>query len=262
MTIRSSFNELLARLRGADALETIETEIAERNKALADVAARRETILEEEERAELDGDLAALARCRTELGELGDRERVARAQLPLLEERKREARNVRLMDAIAAAKLENVELYRKLRTKLLEFAELNGQAIELGERWRREFGEAQAAQIPRIHFMGIPLPDLVPLWCADMDQQLNPRPPQPALPKPALRAVPKPIASKPTVKPQRPVAPIVENGTPIIILSSGIELENGYQPSYGQKVIVESAYAERLVKTGKADYAAPEVSHG
>jgi len=276
MGIGKTFAEVLAKLIGPDGrdnLQQLDTDIAADHAVLKDCETQRTWLKSQMSAAELDNDLETAEKIDEEVRRLDRLERGAKARLPVLEQRRKTALDIKRTEAITAAIEQNRAAYLAVRATLISLAAANAEAIKLAERLRAEFGERDAAvHFPRAAFVGIPLPDLVDLWLRDMNAQFG-SVAEPASPQlkpvaapsgPTARAVPMvsngnrsvsladvaPIVPK---SKRRPLPKPVEGGVRITLLRGGVELPGGASSVAGDVVTVEADVASSLLRSGAAD---------
>lgn len=180
--------KFVRRVAGAETAEDLKTEIARAREAIA-AAERRATELDAEkilvddagEAERMDGE--ALRLRRLEVPRL-------KARLVDLERRQTVAAERERVAAFDRHKKRRATIYaRQIIPALQRLREAQIAAIGAVQDARAELGDRLADQIPRIHFGGIPLPDLIDAWIKDMDGQMSsaPRAPGRAPPPPAVR---------------------------------------------------------------------------
>jgi hypothetical protein len=113
-----------------------------------------------------------------------------RVHLAELERRQGDAAALERQRAFELHKYVRASIYKnQIVPALKQLREAQIKAIAAVQDARAELGDRLADQIPRIHFGGIPLPDLIDAWIKDMDRQMSPaaRVPGRAPPPPAVR---------------------------------------------------------------------------
>jgi hypothetical protein len=165
--------------------------------------------------------------------------------------------------ALARHRAIGAQVYRQLRTALVEASKAQALALRAREDAVNEVGEALVQMhLPVVAFMGLLTPDLLQLYFDQMDRVFAPQPkPKPvavapkALPKPA----PKPrqvISSSPAAKRavRHDAFPIDDQQALVVFVRSGAELPDGTTAAIGDQVCLLAEQARQLILRGAADY--------
>ena len=162
-----------------DQIAALRVKLLEAEARAADLDAGKLTVEAEEDASSMDEEAA----------------RIRRLELPRIIVRCA-ALERRLADIVARERAAAFDRHRKRRAEIfrkqlvpaleqLRVAQV--AAIASVEDARRELGDGLADRIPRVHFHGIPLPDLIDAWRAEMERTMSeaPRPPGRA-PRPGI----------------------------------------------------------------------------
>ncbi len=184
------------------------------------------------------------------------------------------------------------EIFRKLLVPALEQLRVaQVAAIASVDDARRELGDGLADRIPRVHFHGIPLPDLIDAWLVEMERTMSeaPRPPGRA-PRPGVahyigepnsgpwvdppRRAPTPVTADDGIPGRDPVtlyggpprerlqvaakapddvAPLEAGEVRCKVLRAGYESGDGHQSHVGRRIRLERKTAARAAAAGAVE---------
>jgi hypothetical protein len=129
------------------------------------------------------------------------------AKLPALEAQLKAARAEQHHRAISRHLAALKSLYPRLKAAILGAAALQAEAIKLRDAAIAEIGEAAATvHLPFLQYRGLLLPDLIELWCAELDCVFAPAPQPRVVPESATTTTTA-LKSKPAKRRRRPARP-------------------------------------------------------